>query len=169
MDNAADFLKTSFAVLIFIIGVSVTFSMVSKVSTASRTVLKNSDRNTYFRPMTKAETAENRKVTNETIISMINRIEQESFCIKVVDNDKNLTWFFDIENSKIEDNGTITEMTLDEIINEYMLNTINEQSTFNETFTEQVYEGVYKTADDGTTLVIHQGAAKLHITYTKEY
>lgn len=166
MDNAADFLKTSFAVLIFIIAISVTFSMVSKVTTASRTILKNSDRNTYFRPMTEAETAKSRKVTNETVISMINRIEQESFCIKVIDG--NLTWFFDIENSKIEDNGTITEKTLDEIINEYMLNTINEQSTFNETFTEQVYEGVYKTADDGTTLVIHQGAAKLHITYTKE-
>ena len=65
--------------------------------------------------MTEAETAKSRKVTNETVISMINRIEQESFCIKVIDG--NLTWFFDIENSKIEDNGTITEKTLDEIIN----------------------------------------------------
>jgi len=166
MDNAADFLKTAFAVLIFIIGVSVTFSMVSKVSTASKTILKNSDRNTYFRPMTEAQESKSRKVTNDTVISMINRIEQESFCVTI--NDNSTTWFFDIERSKTTKNGIIVEMTLDQIIDEYITETINETITFKETFTEQVYEGIYKTADDGTTLVVAQGAAKLHITYTKE-
>lgn len=165
MENVADFLKSSFAVLVFIIGLSVTFSMVSKVTTSSKVILKNSDRNKYFRTMTKVE-AESRKVTNDTVISMINRIEKESFCVVVVDGEK--TWNFDIDNSKIIESGTKTEMTLDEIINLYILETIGEEKMFSESFTEQVYEGIYKTADDGTTIVVAQGAAKLHITYTKE-
>lgn len=166
MDNMADFLKTSFAVLVFIIGLTLSLSMVSNISTTSRAILKNSNKNTYFRTMTKSETAESRKVKNETIISMINRIERESFCVKVIDGDK--IWFFDIENSKKIEGITETEMSLDELINDYISETMDETATYEEKFTEQVYEGQYKTADDGTVLVIRQGAAKLHITYTKD-
>lgn len=160
MQNAADALKISFAVFVFIIALSITFSSVSQVKKTSDFILYHIDKTNFYDNLN----ASNLETTNggrivkiDTIIANLYRIIQESFEVSVVIDGN-------IQNFGLNE---MTATELSEAIEDFKSNYINKSYDFIETFSEITYTGEYLSADDGSGITIVPGIKKIYITYTK--
>lgn len=89
MENAADALKIAFAILVFIVAVTVLFYTASLVRIVSENVLFNSDKTTYYTYYGGDEATidenGNRIVTLEDIIPTMYRYHTESAAVTLID------------------------------------------------------------------------------------
>lgn len=175
MENAADALKIAFAVLVFVIAITILFTMISKVKATSDVALYYSD-NTNFQEHTPAS-EKNRIVGVSDIISTLYRYYNESVAITVI-----LTggeeYNFDLGNETIlikdENNNLLKslstkkniEKNLGEFITENLFN--NSSSQFIEEFVEVPISGMYVTGDDGSEITLSSGSKKVYVTYKEQ-
>lgn len=160
MQNAADALKISFAVFVFIVALSITFSCISQIKNTADFILYHIDKTNFYDNLDASEletTNGGREVGIDTIIANLYRIKKESFEVSVnIDGN--------IQNFGL---NAMTSTELANAIDEFKSQYINKNYNFIETFSEITYTGEYISAADGSGITIVPGIKKLYITYTK--
>ena len=81
MENAADALKIAFAILIFVIAITIVFTMISKVKSTADDVLFYADDTNYQQHVNSRET--NRTVSKAEVVSALHRYNKESLAVTV--------------------------------------------------------------------------------------
>lgn len=152
MENATDALKMAFAIFVFILALSVTFLLMTKIKNTADAVLGYSDKTNYY-TWTDEEIDEGRTVGEDTVISALYSQTKENVFIKIEDGSN--TTLFTMANSRNE------RM---KYINDYLS---TGQKIYKEKITEIVTRGVYREAEDGTRITIQPGTTRTYITYTK--
>ena len=158
MENAPDALLMAFAVLIFIIALSVTLTTLSQAKSTADIVLFYSDRENFQEPV--QYDANNyldggRTVGEDTVIATIARCAKEKFSVKIIEDEKIYVFEYDTQTEneiKIE---------IDKFINEHT------GSTYRETYVEVTTSGTTIIGEDGTQLEEDVGK-KIYITYEKQ-
>lgn len=157
MENAADALLIAFAVLIFIIALSVNLTSLSQAKEVADIVLFYSDRENFQTPL-KDDSLNvyngGRTVTVDTVIATIYRCAKEKFSVKIID-DEIYTFEYDVQ-------------TQDEIKNKIQDFIENHSGKkYRETYVEVTTSGTTITGEDGTQLEQDVGK-KIYITYEKK-
>lgn len=178
MENAADALKIAFALLVFVIAITIVFTMISKVKSTADTVLYYTDDANFQTHMevTADELLQpNRIVHKSDVISTLYRYYNESIAVTLDLNGE--IYVFDKGNEKKWDPtkpGTVslnlnTEKQIEENLAEFIegpLNNIGKDEPFIEEFVEVPISGIYLTGDDGSEIVLSSGGKKVYVTYT---
>lgn len=141
MENASDALKMAFAIFVFIVALSIVFSLFSSIKETADTVLYYSDRTNYYDWETGSQ--ENGRIVGvDTIIATLK--SGEGIRVKIKDKL--------IESSEIE--ATIKDLI---------------KNSSDKKYTENIIEintgGEYITAEDGTQVVIQPGTTQIYILY----
>lgn len=152
MENATDALKMAFAVFVFIVALSVTFLLMTRIKNTADAVLDYSDKTNYY-TWTDEKIDEGRTVGEDTVIATLYSQTKENVYIKIEDG-LNTTLF----------TTTNTRQERTNYINNYLSTGRN---IYREKITEIVTRGVYREAEDGTRITIQPGTTRTYITYTK--
>ena len=172
MENAADALKVSFAILAFVVAMTMLFVTTAKVKSTSDMMFWASDE-TNFRAHTNSSDS-NREVGYSEVVSTLYRYYNESVAVKVIFNGN--TYNFDIGyETKFRADGTPDESlpklnSVQDIENNLAIfvdQVLPKNITFREEFVEVPISGIYITAADGTELTLSQGGKQVYITYTQ--
>lgn len=161
MENATDALLMAFAVLMFIIALSVTLTTLSQAKSTADIVLFYSDRENFQTPL-KADPDNasdgGRIVGVDTVIATIARCAKEKFSVKIIDgtttNDV-YTFEYDVQ----------TEGDIRTEIDRFMKK--HTGSNYRETYVEVTTSGTTYFGEDGTQLEEDVGK-KIYITYQKQ-
>lgn len=159
MENATEALLMAFAVLVFIIALSVAFSSLSQAKSTADVVLYYSDREN-FQTMLEADNVNvqdgGRTVSVDTVIATIARCIKEKFTVKIIEGSEEYNFEYDVK-------------TAQEIENEFnrFLTNYNKDAKYRETYVEVTTSGYTYDAGDGTSLEQDVGK-KIYITYTKK-
>lgn len=159
MENGVQALMLAFAVLIFVIALSVTFTTFAQAKHTADVVLKYSDRE-YFQNLkdyTASDYQEGRIVNIDTVIATVARCSKEKFAVEVIDLNKN-KYEFEYDTSTKEN----IQKQIVEFIKQFTDGTKGKE--FRETYVEVTTGGKTYLADDGTSLEENVGK-KLYITY----
>lgn len=102
MDDIVQALTMAFAIIVFVIALSVSMFMFSQVTTTSEALSLYADSTIYYDnvKLVEDETGKmgtERIVSAETIIPTLYRYYKENFCVKIYDADKNLIQIFDVK------------------------------------------------------------------------
>lgn len=152
MENATDAFKMAFAVFVFIVALSVTFLLMTRIKSTADAVLDYSDKTNYY-TWTDEKIDEGRTVGEDTVIATLYSQTKENVYIKI-ENGLNTTLF----------TTTNTRQERTNYINNYLSTGRN---IYREKITEIVTRGVYREAEDGTRITIQPGTTRTYITYTK--
>lgn len=149
MENASDALKMAFAIFVFIIALSIVFSLITQVKETADEILFNSDKTTYYSWET-GETLENgRTVGIETVISTLKNYKKQSSYV-------------------IIDGKEFNFATMDDEINRYIEENITGTHKYLENIREITTGGKYRIAEDGTKITIQPGTTRTYVIYTKK-
>lgn len=158
MENATDALLMAFAVLIFIIALSVTLTTLTQAKSAADIVLFYSDRENFQTPL-KSDPHNisdgGRIVGVDTVIATIYRCAKEKFSVKIVEDSQIYNFEYDLQ----------TEEQIKEEIQRF-LETHNGEK-YRETYVEVTISGTTYIGEDGTQLEEDVGK-KIYITYKKQ-
>ena len=160
MENAVDALKIAFAVFVFIIALTVTFSMIAKLKSTAEYVLYYTDRTNFYSRLNTTE--KNRTVSVNSVIAMLYRYYNETVSVTVdLTNVGKGIRTFDVSNNTSIDKNAI-EKDLENYIEE---NLQDLKCDFLEEFVDAPISGIYETGIDGTEVVLSSGGKKVYITY----
>ena len=156
MENGVKALMMGFAMIVFVIGITVSFRTLTKAKRTADVVFYYSDRENFqelksFDPSYYQNGI--RTVNRDTVISTLFRCMREKFSVEIIDNG---TYIFEYD--------VMTKEEIQEQINNYVLN--GKGNTFYESFVEVKTSGEIYVAPDGTALEENVGK-KLYIRYTK--
>ena len=98
MENATDALKIAFAVFIFVIAITVTFSLISQAKSTADDMLYYSDKTNYYNYAENAE--HNREVSVTEVIATLYRYYKESLSVTIITPDDNEVEF-DLRNAPL--------------------------------------------------------------------
>lgn len=158
MENATDALLIAFAVLVFIIALSVTLTTLSKAKSTADIVLFYSDRENFqtLLPSDPDNVKDGGRVVDvDTVIATIERCAKEKFSVKIIESTSSVyTFEYDIQNEKE--------------IKEEIARFIKEHkgTSYRETYVEVTTSGTTYVGEDGTQLEENVGK-KIYITYKK--
>lgn len=161
MENAAEALLMAFAILIFVVALSVSFTSLSQAKSTADVVLFYSDREN-FQTLLKDD-QENvseggRTVTVDTVIATIERCAKEKFSVKIIDDkEDNVTYNFEYDTQTAEE--------IRNTINNFIK--AHKGETYIETYVEVTTSGTTYKGEDGTQLEEDVGK-KIYITYDKK-
>ena len=166
MDNMTDALKIAFAMLVFVIAITLFFTMISKVKSTTDTVFYYAD-NTNFRPHAEFKDT-NRQVSRTEVISTLYRYYNESIAVTVKLKDDKV-YNFDKGNETIMEGLNLSKLNKIEEIEQnlaiFITTILPENVKFEETFVEVPTSGIYMKGDDGSEITISSGGKKIYITY----
>lgn len=155
MENATDALKMAFAVFMFIVALSVVFSLMTKIKDTADTVLWYSDKTNYY-SWTDEKIDDGRTVGEDTVISALYTQVKEKLFIQIEDGS-------DIE--------IFEPSSLEEVVDKRQRYISEKLNTGTNTYKEKVMEittgGVYRTAEDGTKIIIQPGTTRTYVIYKK--
>lgn len=158
MENATDALLVAFAIIVFIIALSVTLTTLSQAKEVADIVLFYSDRENFQIPL-KDDTINvsngGRTVGVDTVIATIYRCAKEKFSVKIIDEDNIYFFEYDVQ----------TQKQIEEEIQRFMEN-YEQEKKYRETYVEVTTSGTTITGEDGTQLEQNVGK-KIYITYEK--
>ncbi len=97
MDNAIDALKIAFAVLVFVMALSVSMRVFSQAKTVSDEVFYMTDKTNFYEYTSDDKMPEGRIVSGETIIPTLYRYYKENFNVIIKDTDGDVMWEFNLE------------------------------------------------------------------------
>ena len=174
MENAADALKIAFAVLIFIIAITIIFVMVAKVKSTSDVVLYYGDKTNFYdhyEDNSKDEKG-NRIVGVSAIVATLYRYYTESVAVTIKIDDSNI-YYFDVGNETLMDGETKQSLSttegkdrnLGKFVEDILLHNYSEKN-FVEEFSETPISGIYSKGLDGTEITLSSGGKKVYVTYT---
>lgn len=162
MENATDALLMAFAVLVFVVALSVTFSTLAQAKSTADVVLFYSDSENFQTPLKDDITnVQNggRTVGVDTVIATISRCIKENFTVRINENtDDKYEYIFEYS---IDSKDKIQQK-----VSEFISNHLGTDSKYRETYVEVTISGTTYTAEDGTVLEENVGK-KLYITYEK--
>ena len=174
MENATEALLMAFAVLIFVVALSVTFSSLAQAKSTADVVLYYSDRENFQTPIKDdKENIQNggRTVGVDTVIATISRCVKEKFAVKIIgdknSNTKEYIFEYDANVYKTKYSGITTIKEGIEKEYEEFLKNYNKDDKYIETYVEVTISGETYVGEDGTTLEEDVGK-KIYITYTKK-
>lgn len=169
MENATDALLMAFAVLIFVVALSVTFSSLAQAKSTADVILNYSDRENFQTPLKDdAQNIQNggRTVGVDTVIATISRCIKEKFAVKIIGDKNNYINEYTFEyDANIYSTSTIKE-GIEEEYKKFLKN-YNKDDKYIETYVEVTISGETYEGEDGTTLEENVGK-KIYITYTKK-
>ena len=178
MENAADALKIAFAVFVFVVAITIAFSLISEAKSTADYVLYYGDETNFYENLNSRE--KNREVSISDVISTLYRYYKESLCVIVNLGSEEETYKFDLSLSKTElekfkQAGIITELQtpstekdVEEMLKKFIANKLLqlEDAKFTEEFVEIPISGIYQTGEDETEIILSSGGKKVYITYT---
>lgn len=97
MDNAIDALKIAFAVLVFVMALSISMRVFSQAKTVSDEVFYMTDKTNFYEYTSNDKMPEGRIVSGETIIPTLYRYYKENFNVIIKDVKGNVLWEFNLE------------------------------------------------------------------------
>lgn len=169
MENATEALLMAFAVLVFVIALSVTFSTLTQAKSTADVVLYYSDRENFqtLKDYKKEDYEDGgRTVGIDTVIATIARSTKEKFSVKIIGDGKSNTEEYIFEyDANIYNTSTIKEGVKKEY--QEFLKNYNKDDKYIETYVEVTISGETYEGEDGTTLEENVGK-KIYITYTKK-
>lgn len=155
MENATDALLMAFAVLVFIIALSVTLTSLAQAKSTADIVLFYSDRENFQTPL-KADPDNvrdgGRNVEVDTVIATIARCAKEKFSVKIIDGSDTYKFEYDVQ----------TETEIKSEIDRFIKN--HTGTKYRETYVEITTSGTTYVGEDGTQLEEDVGK-KIYITY----
>lgn len=158
MENATDALLMAFAVLVFIIALSVTLTTLTQAKRTADIVLFYSDRENFRTPL-KADLDNasdgGRIVGVDTVIATIYRCAKEKFSVKIIEGSQIYNFEYDLQ----------TEEQIKEEIKRFLKTHKGEK--YRETYVEVTTSGTTYSGEDGTQLEEDVGK-KIYITYKKQ-
>lgn len=97
MDNAIDALKIAFAVLVFVMALSISMKAFSQAKTVSDEVFYMTDKTNFYEYTSEVKMPEGRIVSGETIIPTLYRYYKENFNVIIKDIDGKTLCEFNLE------------------------------------------------------------------------
>lgn len=174
MENATEALLMAFAVLVFVIALSVTFSTLTQAKSTADVVLYYSDRENFqtLKDYKKEDYEDGgRTVGIDTVIATIARSTKEKFSVKIIGDGKSNTeeYIFEYDANIYKSKYSNITDTMSGIKEEYtsFLKNCNMADSYRETYVEITTSGKVYTGDDGTKLEENTGK-KIYITFTKQ-
>lgn len=156
MENATDALKMAFAVFMFIVALSVVFSLMTKIKDTADTVLWYSDKTNYY-DWAEENTDNGRTVGEDVVISALYTIAEEKLYIQIKDGATTTTFMPSILPLEVEKRQ------------KYINDNLNSGSnTYKERVMELTTGGVFRTAEDGTKITIQPGTTKTYVIFEKQ-
>lgn len=164
MENAADALKIAFAIFVFVLAITITFSIISQAKSTADVVLYHSDKTNFYEHVDSKEN--NRTVSVTEVISTLYRYYKESISVTVNLGEQGETRTFDLSNAS--SNISTIEEELEEYIKNNLLdeNIVGTDVKFEEEFVEVPISGIYETGEDDTQITLSSGGKKVYVTYT---
>ncbi len=176
-DNAANALRIAFAVLVFVIAISLSMRVFSQAKAVSDEVFYMTDKTNFYEYTIGDNSPDGRIVSGETIIPTLYRYYKENFNVIIKDINGNVLWEFNLEkeikdystnykNAPWVGNANIdTKLRVDVEVSgeEQLINNVlyrgqqpgtgiydyvKERKLFKETFKEIRYSGKEITVDD---------------------
>lgn len=170
MENAADALKIAFAIFVFVVAITIAFSLVAKAKSTSDYVLFYADKTNFYDRLDSKES--NRVVSISDVISTLYRYYKESLCVTIVLPDN--TYRFDLNMSKADlkklelNQAPSTENAIEKMLEDFIASKLiaYADAKFEEEFVEIPISGIYETGEDDTEITLSPGGKKIYITYT---
>lgn len=173
MENAVDALKIAFAIFVFVVAITVAFSVISQAKSTADHVLFYSDKTNFYDNLySKGEKEKNRVVSVSEVISTLYRYYKESLCVTVVLQEE--TYKFDLNLSKSDlekfelTQAPSTEEAIEDMLENFIKNKLENyaDAKFKEEFVEVPISGIYEKGEDDTEITLSSGGKKVYITYT---
>lgn len=158
MDNVTDALKMAFAVFVFVIALSIVFSLMTKTKDVADAVLWYSDKTNYY-DWTDEKTAEGRIVGEDTVISALQTQIKEKVFVQIQDQNGVIEKTF--KPSSQEDEVQKREEYIKDALN-------NGTNKYLERVVEITTGGVFRTAEDGTRITIQPGTTRAYVIFKKK-
>lgn len=148
MENSADALKMVLAIFMFIVALSIVFSLLTQVKDTADSILFYSDKTNYYEWETGS--LENGRIVGvDTVISTLKNYRTQSSFIIIEGKEYNF--------------GS----NMDEEIKNYIDNNIGSNAQYYENVREITTGGKYRIAEDGTKITIQPGTTRTYVIYTK--
>lgn len=170
MENATDALKIAFAIFVFVIAITLAFSLISQAKSTADHVLFYADKtNFYDRPLYSKEG--NRVVSVPDVISTLYRYYKESLCVTIVLPEDTYKFDLNLSKSDLEKFGLSqapsTEKEVENMIEKFINDILNNYADdkFVEEFVEVPISGIYEVGEDGAEIALSSGGKKVYITY----
>lgn len=193
MENAVDALKMGFAVLVFVIAISVAIMAMGQAKETSETVFYMTDKTNFYEYLSDEKLPEGRIVSGETIIPTLYRYYKENFNVVILNKSGDKLAVFNLEeeikaynknyksapwlgNANIDTKKRVDLELSGEtgVINgvkytpkQSLLDYFSGKQ-FKETFLEQRYSGKEVTSEDNESIELVKGNTKIWIIY-QEY
>lgn len=158
MENATDALKMILAVFMFIVALSIAFSLMTKVKDTADAILWYSDKTNYYDWIDK-KTDNGRIVGDDTVISALQTQVKEKVFVQILDQNGVIEQTF--KPSTQEDEVDKREKYINKIL------TRGSNNTYLENVLEITTGGVFRTAEDGTRITIQPGTTRTYVIYKK--
>ena len=165
MENAVGALKIAFAILLFVISLTLLFMAVTQARNTSDVLYYYGDKTNFYKHvLSRGGTGENgdngnRKVTAPDIVSTMYKYNSELVGVKIILNEKvngkKIEYIFDLDRKDKQK------------MREDLTNCINKlgNKEFTEEFVEVPISGIYISTVDGTEIPITADAKKVYVTY----
>lgn len=167
MENAADALKIAFAIFIFVIAITVTFSIISQVKSTADVVLYHTDETNFYGYSNSKK--KNRSVSVPEIISTLYRYNNESISV-AVQLKSDVEYIFDVGRETIvKQDGTIdSNPNGEKKVNtpeQKQQNLVNFIKYLEENYSDASFTEIFIEAQIGS---IYEAKEKIYITYILE-
>ena len=193
MDNAVDALKMGFAVIAFVIALTVSIVAMAQAKETSEKVFYMTDKTNFYEYLSDKKLPDGRIVSGETIIPTLYRYYKENFNVVILDKDGKKKCVFNLEEEiknynkdyksapRIGNADVDTKLRVDldvsgktDKINGVKYTGVGLEKyltgkQFKESFLEQRYSGKQLTSSDNESIEIVKGNTKLWIIYQEQW
>lgn len=193
MDNAVDALKMGFAVIAFVIALTVSIVAMAQAKETSEKVFYMTDKTNFYEYLSDKKLPDGRIVSGETIIPTLYRYYKENFNVVILDKDGKKKCVFNLEEEIKNYNkdyksapwlgnadvDTKLRVDLDVSGKTDKINGVKYTGVglekyltgkqFKESFLEQRYSGKQLTSSDNESIEIVKGNTKLWIIYQEQW
>lgn len=192
MDNVVDALKMGFAVIAFVIALTVSIVAMAQAKETSEKVFYMTDKTNFYEYLSDKKLPDGRIVSGETIIPTLYRYYKENFNVVILDKDGKKKCVFNLEEEIKNYNkdyksapwlgnadvDTKLRVDLDVSGKTDKINGVKYTGVglekyltgkqFKESFLEQRYSGKQLTSSDNESIEIVKGNTKLWIIYQEQ-
>lgn len=193
MDNAVDALKMGFAVIAFVIALTISIVAMAQAKETSEKVFYMTDKTNFYEYLSDKKLPDGRIVSGETIIPTLYRYYKENFNVVILDKDGKKKCVFNLEEEIKNYNkdyksapwlgnadvDTKLRVDLDVSGKTDKINGVKYTGVglekyltgkqFKESFLEQRYSGKQLTSSDNESIEIVKGNTKLWIIYQEQW
>lgn len=165
MENMVDALKIAFAVIVFVMALTIAFTVFSQAKTTSEFIFYLTDK-TNFEEYLEESQSETKIVGMETILPLVARYidYNENYSIEIKkENGDNIVTFDLLEDQKANRTVLQARQRLEEEMQKLVKN--YQARKFLETYSEELYRGEVYTTETGETFESVNTNTKIRITY----